>query len=131
MINIGTIIKVADNSGAILVCCINVLRISSRIGAVPGQMITIVVKKNVIKKHVVKKSKIIVKRQICKALVVRTTKGMKRWGNSHLKSNNAVVLLNIYKLPYATRLFGLIFREVKLNVSYLRVMSLAQYTFQK
>jgi large subunit ribosomal protein L14 len=78
MICVGTICKVADNSGAILVKCIKVLKISSRIGAVAGQTITISVKKNVFKRHIIKKSKIIIKGQICKALILRTKKNIKR-----------------------------------------------------
>lgn len=129
MIHVNTVCKVADNSGAILVKCIKVLKISSRLGAVPGQTITVSVKKNVFKSHVVKKSKIISKGQICKALVIRTVKGLKRWGNFFVRSiGNYVVLLNIYDLPYATRLFGPVFREVKLNINYFKVISLSTFT---
>lgn len=78
MILIGSICKVADNSGAVLVGCIKVLKISSRIGAIPGQTIKVSVKKNIFKKHIVKKSKIIVKGQLCTALLLRTKKGLKR-----------------------------------------------------
>lgn len=78
MVNVQTRVDIVDNSGGIIGGCIQVLKISSRIGAVPGQTITISIKKNIFKKHIVKKSKIIVKGQICKALIVRTLKGLKR-----------------------------------------------------
>lgn len=77
MINVQTVLKVVDNSGAIFVSCIRLLNISSRIGAYPGQTVTVVVKKNIIKKNI-KKSKEIKKGQICTALIVRTRKGLKR-----------------------------------------------------
>lgn len=78
MVNVQTRVDIVDNSGGIIGGCIQVLKISSRIGAIPGQTITISIKKNIFKKHIVKKSKIIVKGQICKALIVRTLKGLKR-----------------------------------------------------
>ena len=129
MIFVGTICKVADNSGAVLVKCIKVLKISSRIGAIPGQTITVSVKKNVFKRHIIKKSKIIIKGQICKALILRTKKSIKRWGNFYIKAiKNYVTLLNIYDLPFATRLFGPIFREIRLQLKYYKIISLAVFT---
>lgn len=127
MVNVETLLKVTDNSGAIYCCCIKILKMSSRIGAIPGQTLTVSVKKNMYKKHIVKKSKIIVKGQICKALLVCSAKGLKRWGNFFIKSKlNRIVLINQYNLPYATRLFGPVFREVRLKIYFSKIMSLAQ-----
>ena len=77
MINVQTILKVADNSGAIYVMCIRLLNMSMRVGAKAGDTITVVVKKNIVKKNI-KKSKEIKKGQICTALILRTKKGLKR-----------------------------------------------------
>jgi len=55
MINVQTVLKVADNSGAIFVSCIRLLNPSPRVGAGVGNMITVVVKKNIIKKKCQKK----------------------------------------------------------------------------
>lgn len=130
MVNVETILKVADNSGGIYCGCIRILKISSRIGTVPGQTLTVSVKKNIVKKHVVKKSKIISKGQICKALLVCSAKGLKRWGNFFIRSKlNRIVLLNQYNLPYATRLFGPVFREIRLKVFFSKIISLAQVTY--
>jgi large subunit ribosomal protein L14 len=102
------------------------LKISNNSGAKPGETITISVKKNIFKKHIIKKSKIIIKGQICKALIIRSIKGIKRWGNFFLRSNtNAAILLNRYDLPYGTRLFGIIFREIKKKMKYSKIISLA------
>ena len=126
MINVETIIRIADNSGAIWGGCIRILKISNNSGAKPGETITISVKKNIFKKHIIKKSKIIIKGQICKALIIRSIKGIKRWGNFFLRSNiNAAILLNRYDLPYGTRLFGIIFREIKKKIKYSKIISLA------
>jgi len=55
MINVQTVLKVADNSGAVFVSCIRLLNSSSRIGAGVGDTIKVVVKKSIIKKNIKKK----------------------------------------------------------------------------
>lgn len=77
MINIGSYLQIADNSGGVVAKCIGVSRLSVK-GALPGHIITVVIKKNILKKHVVKKSKIITKGMLCKALLLRTKKGLRR-----------------------------------------------------
>jgi len=57
MINVQTVLKVADNSGAVFVSCIRLLNSSSRVGAGVGDTITVVVKKNIIKKNIKKKQR--------------------------------------------------------------------------
>jgi large subunit ribosomal protein L14 len=121
-------LKVADNSGAIFVSCIRLLNSSSRVGAKVGDTITVVVKKNIIKKNI-KKSKEVKKGQVCTALILRTLKGIKRWGNFFLRSGiNSAALLNKYYLPIGTRLLGPIFREIRTNSKFSKIMSLAQVT---
>ena len=88
MINVQTVLKVADNSGAVFVSCIRLLNSSSRVGAGVGDTITVVVKKNIIKKNI-KKSKEVKKGQVCSAIILRTIKGVKRWGNFFLRSSNS------------------------------------------
>jgi ribosomal protein L14 len=77
MLNIGTKLRVADNSGGVIVKCLHTTK-TKRGNIYPGDIITVVVQKNKYKPHVVKKSKIITKGMICKALVVRTTRGVRR-----------------------------------------------------
>jgi large subunit ribosomal protein L14 len=101
---------------------------SSRIGAKVGDTLTVVVKKNIIKKNV-KKSKEIKKGQVCSAVVLRTLKGIKRWGNFFLRSGtNSVALLNKYSLPIGSRLLGPVFREVRTNLKFAKIISIAQVT---
>lgn len=126
MVKVETIIKVVDNSGALLAKCIRNLSSSHILGANVGEVITISVKRNIFKKNIIKKSKIIMKGQICKALVIRSIKSIKRWGNFFLQANSkAVILLNKYDLPFGTRLFGIVFREVKQKIKYAKIISLA------
>jgi large subunit ribosomal protein L14 len=128
MINVQTVLKVADNSGAVFVSCIRLMNSSSRVGAKVGDTLTVVVKKNIIKKNV-KKSKEIRKGQVCSAVVLRTLKGVKRWGNFFLRSGtNSVALLNKYSLPVGSRLLGPVFREIRINLKFAKVISIAQVT---
>jgi large subunit ribosomal protein L14 len=128
MINVQTVLRVADNSGAVFVSCIRLMNSSSRIGAKVGDTLTVVVKKNIIKKNV-KKSKEIKKGQVCSAVVLRTLKGVKRWGNFFLRSGtNSVALLNKYSLPIGSRLLGPVFREVRTNLKFAKIISIAQVT---
>jgi large subunit ribosomal protein L14 len=128
MINVQTVLRVADNSGAVFVSCIRLMNSSSRIGANVGDTLTVVVKKNIIKKNI-KKSKEIKKGQVCSAVVLRTLKGVKRWGNFFIRSGtNSVALLNKYSLPIGSRLLGPVFREVRVNLKFAKVISIAQVT---
>jgi large subunit ribosomal protein L14 len=128
MINVQTVLRVADNSGAVFVSCIRLMNSSSRVGAKVGDTITVVVKKSIIKKNV-KKSKEVKKSQVCTALILRTLKGVKRWGNFFLRSgSNSVALLNKYYLPIGSRLLGPVFREIRVNVKFSKIISIAQVT---
>lgn len=128
MINVQTVLKISDNSGAIFASCIRVLNSSSRIGAGVGDIITVVIKKSVLKRNV-KKSKEVKKGQICTALVLRTIRGVKRWGNFFMRcSSNSAILLNKYYLPLGSRLIGPVLREVRKDIRLSKVVSLAQVT---
>lgn len=128
MINIGTYLKIADNSGGVLAKCINVSRISYK-QSLPGHIITIVIQKNILKKNVLKKSKIITKGMICKALILRTKKGFRRWGSFFIKCfQNYVILINNFFVPYGTRFFGLFLREIRNNLNFKKLVSIAKIT---
>jgi large subunit ribosomal protein L14 len=124
MINIQTVLKVIDNSGAVFVKCIQIFK--KRSGAGIGDIITVVIKKSFVKKNI-KKSREIKNGQVCSALVLKTKLGLKRWGGFFLKSSlNCVVLLNKNYLPIGSRIFGVIFREIKLLPQFFKLISIAQ-----
>lgn len=129
MIKPSTLLFIADNSGAIIVGCIAVPKLLKRLGPRAGQTLTVSVKKNIFKKHIKKKSRIITKSQILQAVITTTARHKRRLGNFNLKSSiNTAVLINQYELPYGTRLFGPIFREVRQKIKYRKIVSLAKYT---
>jgi len=77
MIQITSILKVSDNSGARFIYCINVPKEAWRTGARPGMVVKASVKKVLVKQNV-KKSRVLKQGQLCQALLVRTVFGFRR-----------------------------------------------------
>lgn len=120
MIQVKTKLKVADNSGALLVECIRVLGGSKRRYAFVGDEIVVVVKEAEPKKE-------IKKHDIVHAVVVRTKKEIKRKDGSYIRfDDNACVLIDPNtKDPKGTRIIGPIAQEVK-EKGFAKVAALAE-----
>jgi large subunit ribosomal protein L14 len=118
MIQAETRIKVADNSGAKDLLCIKVLGGSRRRYARVGDVITCSVKAALPGAAVKKK-------EIVRAVVVRTVKENKRADGSSIRfDENAAVLINKDGQPRGTRIFGPIGRELR-DGGYMKIISLA------
>ena len=118
MIQVQTMLDVADNSGARRVMCIKVFGGTRRRYAGIGDMIKITVKE-AIPRGKVKKG------EVLDAIVVRTRKGVRRQDGSLIRfDENAVVLLNAQKQPIGTRVFGPITRELR-SENFMKIISLA------
>ena len=111
-------LKVADNSGAKEVLCINVLGGTNRRYARVGDIIVAVVK-DANPGGTVKKSEIV------KAVIVRTVKEISRKDGTILKfDENAVVIINPDGNPRGSRIFGPIPRELR-DKNFMKIISLA------
>lgn len=118
MIQMQTILEVADNSGARKVMCIKVLGGSKRRYARIGDVIKVSVKE-AIPKGKVKKG------EVYNALIVRTAKEIRRADGSSIRfDENACVLLNQQGQPIGTRVFGPITRELR-SEKFMKIISLA------
>lgn len=118
MIQMQSILDVADNSGAKRVQCIKVLGGSKKNTANIGEQIVVSVKE-AIPRGRVKKG------QVVKAVIVRTKKGISRRDGSAIRfDTNAVVLVNNAKEPVGTRIFGPVTRELR-GEGYMKIISLA------
>jgi large subunit ribosomal protein L14 len=118
MIQMQTILKVADNSGAKQVQCIKVLGGSHRRYAGVGDIIKVSVKDS-IPRGKVKKG------DVYDAVVVRTKKGVRRSDGSVIRfDGNAAVLLNAQLQPIGTRIFGPVTRELR-GERFMKIISLA------
>ena len=118
MIQMQTVLDVADNTGARRVQCIKVLGGSKRRYAGIGDVIKVSVK-DVAPRGRVKKG------EVYDAVVVRTAKGVRRGDGSLVRfDNNAVVLLTAKLEPIGTRIFGPVTRELRTE-RFMKIVSLA------
>ena len=118
MIQVQSMLEVADNSGARRVQCIKVLGGSKRRYAGIGDVIKISIKEAIPNSRV-KKGEMFI------ALVVRTRKGVRRPDGSLIRfDRNAAVLLNPQLQPIGTRIFGPVTRELRTE-RFMRIVSLA------
>lgn len=118
MIGLRTIMEVADNSGAKRISLIKVLGGSKKRYARLGDVIVANVKEAV-PEGSVKKGEVV------KAVVVRTSKEMRRKDGSYIKfDRNAAVLLNEQNNPIGTRIFGPVARELR-EARFMKIISLA------
>ncbi len=107
MLQERAIIKVADNSGAKIVRCFRVLGGSRKRYARIGDIIVASV-------QVAEPRKAIKKKDVVKAVVVRTRAPLRRKDGTYIRfDENAVVLIDDKREPRATRVFGPIPREIK------------------
>lgn len=118
MIQMQTILNVADNSGAKRIQCIKVLGGSHRRYAGIGDIIKVSVK-DAIPRGKVKKG------DVYNAVVVRTKNGVRRADGSLIRfDGNAAVLLNNQLQPIGTRIFGPVTRELR-GERFMKIISLA------
>jgi len=118
MIQQETRLKVADNTGAKEMLCIKVLGGSKRRYASVGDVIVATVKV-AIPGGAVKKSDIV------RAVVVRTSKPIRRTDGSYVKfDDNAAVVIDTAKNPRGTRIFGPVARELR-DKNFMKIVSLA------
>ena len=118
MIQVETNLTVAYNSGARRVQCIKVLGGSHRRYASIGDVIVVSIKE-AIPRGRVKKG------EVMKAVVVRTSKEIRRADGSAIRfDNNAAVLINAQGEPVGTRIFGPVTRELRAK-KYMKIISLA------
>lgn len=119
MIQMQSVLNVADNSGARRVMCIKVLGGSKRRYAQIGDVIKVSVK-DAIPRGKVKKG------DVLDAVIVRTAHGVRRADGSLIRfDGNAVVLLNNQKQPIGTRIFGPVTRELR-GEAFMKIISLAE-----
>jgi large subunit ribosomal protein L14 len=118
MIQMQSMLDVADNSGARSVMCIKVLGGSHRRYANVGDIIKVSVK------EAIRRGKVN-KGDVCTAVVVRTKKGVRRQDGSVIRfDSNAAVLLNGQLEPIGTRIFGPVTRELR-GDKFMKIVSLA------
>jgi len=122
MIQPYTRLKVADNSGAREIMCINIPGGTRRRYARVGDLIVASVKES-IPGSAVKKGDVV------RAVVVRVTKTYGRHDGSYIRfDTNAAVILDERGNPRGTRIFGPVGRELR-EKNFMKIVSLAPEVF--
>ncbi len=118
MIQMRSILEIADNSGAKKASMIGVIgRHGKRIAQV-GDIITANVKE-ALPDSAIKKGEVV------KAVIVRTRSPIKRGDGSSVRfSSNAMVIIDNQKNPRGTRIFGPVARELR-DLEFTKIISLA------
>jgi large subunit ribosomal protein L14 len=118
MIQMQTILDVADNSGAKKLMCVKVLGGSRRRYATIGDVIVVSVR------EAMPNSKV-KKGDVARAVIVRTAKEVRRADGSYIRfDNNSAVLITAQNEPIGTRIFGPVARELR-GKRFMKIVSLA------
>ena len=118
MIQMQTMLRVADNSGAKAVRCFNVLGPSRRRRGEIGDIVIGSVRKRL-------PTSDIEKGQIVRGVIVRTRSSYRRKDGTYIRfDDNAIVLINPQGEPVGTRVFGPVARELR-EKKMMRIISLA------
>lgn len=118
MIQMQTILDVADNSGAKRLMCIKVLGGSKRKYATIGDVIKVSIRDAIPNSKIKKGS-------VMDAVIVRTAKEIRRPDGTYIRfDTNSAVLVNKQKEPIGTRIFGPVARELR-GRRFMKIISLA------
>lgn len=118
MIQMQTLLDVADNSGAKVVRCIKVLGGSKRRFAGLGDVVVLSVQKTIPGGQIKKGT-------VVRGVIVRCRKATRREDGSYVRfDRNAVVIVDTDGTPRGTRIFGAVARELR-ERKFMRIISLA------
>ncbi|MDP3786718.1 MAG: 50S ribosomal protein L14 [Candidatus Omnitrophota bacterium] len=118
MIQLRTILDVADNTGAKRAAMIGVIGRQNKKTASIGDIITVHIKES-------SPEAIVKKGEVARAVVVRTRASTRRPDGSYLRfDSNAAVIIDNQKNPRGTRIFGPVARELR-DKNFLKIISLA------
>lgn len=118
MIQMNTILKVSDNSGARVVRCIKILLGAKQFFGSAGDLLVTSVLRRVFQKRVER-------REIRKVVIIRTKQKIRRINGISVKFDyNSAVIVNMTGLPIASRIFGPVTYELR-RKNYLKILSLS------
>ena len=118
MIQLKSVLDVADNSGAKRVVCVKVLGGSRRRYASVGDIIVVAVREAMPNSKITKGS-------VHRAVIVRTSKEVAREDGSLVRfDDNSAVLIDNNREPIGTRIFGPVARELRAK-KFMKIVSLA------
>lgn len=118
MIQMKTILDVADNTGARKASVIGVLNSKGKHWAQIGDIVKVNIKESAPEAAVKKGT-------LAKGIIVRTKKPIRRSDGTYVRfDSNAVVIIDDAGNPKGTRVFGPVARELR-NMEFMKIISLA------
>ena len=118
MVQMRSILEIADNTGAKRASCIDILQHGNKACADIGDIITANIKEAT-------PDSTIKKGEVVKAVIVRTVNKIRRSDGSYLKfDTNAAVIIDPQRNPCGTRVFGPVARELR-EKNFMKIVSLA------
>lgn len=118
MVYTQTILKCADNSGALLVKCLRILGKSPRARGFPGDYVIVSIKTH-------RPHRKVKRGEVFKAVLARVGYRIKRSGNITVQcSTCGVVLLNKRELPLGSRILAPVMRELRLK-QHFKILTIA------
>jgi len=118
MIQLKSILQVADNTGARKASVISILNAKGKFSGKIGDIVRVNIKESTPDAAVKKGQK-------AKGVVVRTKARIRRPDGTYVRfDSNAVVLIDDAGNPRGTRVFGPVARELR-NMEYMKIISLA------
>ena len=117
MIQVQTILKITDNTGAKKIMCIRILGGNKKTAKIGDIIIGVV--KEAIPNMPIKRSDIV------RAIIVRTKTEILRSDGMYIRfDDNAAIIVNLENQPKGTRIFGPIAREIR-DKNLSKIISLA------
>jgi len=118
MLPVGSLLKPADNSGAVMLKIMGIPGSNKRSARV-GDLVTVVIKG-------VSSTGLVKDHSVAKAIIVRSRKEVRRKDGSYIRfDDNAAVVVDKDKNMVGTRVFGPVAREIR-EKGYLKIVSLAK-----
>ena len=118
MIQMKSILQVADNTGARTASVIGILNAKGKLVGGIGDIVRVNIKESTPDAAVKKGQK-------AKGVIVRTAKAIRRTDGTYVRfDTNAVVLIDDAGNPRGTRVFGPVARELR-NMEFMKIISLA------
>ena len=125
MVYVQTLLKIIDNSGGWYALCIRILANVDR--ARPGDQIVLAIKSIILNKKVThRRKRKVLKGTVRRAVLLRVSYYLKRWGNIHVKFlSNGAALVGRWEMPIGSRINGPVMFESRVS-KFVRIAMLSE-----
>jgi ribosomal protein L14 len=128
VVRVESLLKIIDNSGGFWALCVRILT-NSKLGR-PGDEVVIAIKTIILNKKVIfRKRRKVFKGTVRRAVLLRVSYSLKRWGNVYLKmTTSSVALVGRWETPVASRIYGPIYFEARVS-KFIKIAMLSEGSY--